>query len=215
MPLIQFNVRGIKKTAFFSFIPKTGGTALIQAFRNLGARIYLHEENNPVVGVLRCPSQHFEYKLSSSIIDISAADHAFTIVRHPFERAKSDYKWGFRNVHKTNNIPYIDEWITTMIRNYENNPYIFDNHIRPQIEFIGEKITNVYHYESGLDEILQNILTKMKLKPRKVPVTVPRKNIGTSVMSNFLDEQPKQKIIRARSIIEKFYEKDYEILRYT
>ena len=214
MPLIQFNVGGIKKTAFFSFIPKTGGTALIQAFRNLGARIYLHEENNPVVGVLRCPSQHFEYKLSSSIIDISAADHAFTVVRHPFDRAKSDYKWAFRNATQTKNIPWLDQWLEIMLEKYKNNSYIFDNHLRPQTEFIGDGIKNIYRYEESLEAVIELSLKKLNLKPKNNLPRLPRANTSSQMMTGLLKRHSKKQMSNALQIVKQHYQKDFKTLGY-
>ena len=214
MPLIQFNVGGIKKTAFFSFIPKTGGTALIQAFRALGARIYLHEENNPVVGVLRCPSQHFHYELSSKIIDIGAANHAFAVIRHPLTRAISDYKWAYRNAKSSTRIPWIDDWLETLLKHYNRNGFIFDNHLRPQTEFVGPQIKAIYRYEDGLDKALIKTLKAMQLTPTSDTVNIPRENTSSELMTQLVKKHSKDRLLAAERIVRKFYAKDYQRFEY-
>ena len=209
MPLIQFNVGGIKKTAFFSFIPKTGGTALIQAFRNLGARIYLHKENNPVVGVLRCPSQHMHYELSNSIIDISAANHSFAVTRHPFSRAKSDYKWAYRKATEPKRILWLDQWLDTLFEQYNKNPYVLDNHLRPQSHFIGPKINAIYRYEEGLENTIRHVLLALKLRPLNNSPTAPQLNTGNHLMTAVIAQHPEHRIARAMEMVEEFYDIDF------
>jgi hypothetical protein len=214
MPLIQFNISGTKKTAFFSFIPKTGGTALLEAFKMLGARVYLHEENNPTVGVLRCPTQHLHYELSSSLINIEKADHSFAIVRHPFSRAKSDYKWAYRNARTRENIPLLDEWLEKLFEAYLKNPYVFDNHIRPQTEFIGENIKSLYYYEDGLNGPIMNALLKLKLKYKGGGMKVPKTNVSSKLMSKVMADHPERSILRSENLVKDFYRVDYDTLGY-
>jgi hypothetical protein len=214
MPLIQFNISGAKRTAFFSFIPKTGGTALIETFKLLGAQVYLHEENNPTVGVLHCPTQHLHYELSSSLINIPSADHSFTIVRHPFARAKSDYKWAFRKATTPRNIPLLDEWLENLFEAYLKNPYIFDNHIRPQTEFIGKDIKSIFYYENGLTIPVEETLSNMKLKYKGDKIEIPETNAPSDLMNKVVAHQPEKNMLRSESLVKDFYNVDYVAFGY-
>lgn len=164
MPCILVKNNHTVKSVLFSFVPKTGGSALISFFNQLGCKINLHNENNNIVGLLKCPSQHFHYEILDQIYDIDKFDYSFTIVRHPFDRLKSDYMWSYRNLEKNMNPDSFENWINFMFKNFKKNTYTFDNHIRPQNEFIGPKIKKVYKYEDGLEKITLDIFKNIGLK---------------------------------------------------
>jgi hypothetical protein len=164
MPVIHFKRKSIKRNFLFIHIPKTGGTALINFFEQAGMEIYLGKENNPIVGLLHCPSLHFEYAICEKIFNIDAFDFSFGIVRNPINRAKSDYLWAFRNVKKGQRLPKFDDWVHFAIKKYRENPYFLDNHVRPQSDFIGKKIRKVYKYECGLEVALRDVLQNIGLE---------------------------------------------------
>ena len=164
MPVIILTLGKNSKSILFSFIPKTGGTSIIKFFREIGSKIYLHNENNNIVGLLRCPSQHFHYKILNEIYDLNKFDVSFNIVRNPFEKIKSDYLWSYRNIKEQSKIVNFDEWFDYMINNYQKNNFFFDNHIRPQSHFHGEKIKSVYKFENGLDNVIKDLFGQLNLQ---------------------------------------------------
>lgn len=214
MPIIQFRVNDIRRHIYFSFIPKTGGTALLSFFKSLGGKVFLHDENNSAVGLLKCPTQHMQYALADSILNLERADHTFSIVRDPVERAYSDYLWAHRNYQGTP-IPKFPTWISLMLSAYQQNNYILDNHMRPQLQFIGPKIRKIYQYRDNLTPIAIEILRAVGLRPKE-KLVMPKRNTAEehfprkkqNVHHNTQDDMD-----YAREIIEDFYAVDYQLLQ--
>ena len=157
MPVIRIMNREAMVTALFSFVPKTGGTALVEFFRKTGFEIFFYDENNPIVGLLKVPTQHFQYDLLDDIFNIEAFNHSFAIVRNPLDRIKSDYVWWYRDHFGRTRVPSFDEWVPFVFAQYAENPYILDNHIRPQHMFSGPKLAKTYRYEDGLEAIFTDV----------------------------------------------------------
>ena len=167
MPVVSIKIKSVKRNFLFMHIPKTGGTALLRFFRQVGMSVHLAEENNPIIGLLRCPSQHFEYAICDRVFNIDAFDFSFGVVRNPIIRAKSDFLWVFRNIDKQKPLPKFDDWVQFTIGKFRENPYIFNNHIRPQDDFLGEKIKKIYRYEDGLEEALLDVLKNLGLEAKR------------------------------------------------
>ena len=78
--------------------------------------------------------QHYHALLLDQIIRWDAIDLCFTVCRHPFHRLKSEYYWqrdlGIAPASQA------DEWLARVMEQFSNEPSAFDNHLRPQVEFI-------------------------------------------------------------------------------
>jgi hypothetical protein len=157
MPVFRIRNREKMVSALFSFIPKTGGTALIEFFRRSGFEVYFHDENNPIVGLLKVPTQHFHYELLDAAFDIGNFTHSFTVVRNPLDRIRSEYVWCHRDRIGREALPSFDEWVLRVFARYAENAYVLDNHIRPQHMFAGLKIAKTYRYEDGLESVFTDV----------------------------------------------------------
>lgn len=211
MPVIILNVNGNLKSVLYSFVPKTGGTSLISFFKNINAKVYLHNENNDIVGLLRCPSQHFHYEIQDIIYDFDKFDFSFSVVRNPFSRLRSDYFWSFRLVEDQSKWPDFEAWFSSVQSKYEKNSYYWDNHIRPQSDFIGPKIKKIYKYENGLEAVVKDILKSLSIElkvntehEKFVPVKNRAKKEKINKNNFSISESTKLKI-------RKIYRKDFEI----
>lgn len=151
MPLIY---SGGKKV-FFAHIPKTGGTSI---------QDYLFNR----FGSLTLLGRHRQYKNGSSLI-VSAThlsaydleeilptdlDWSFAIVRDPVQRLISEYRFQ-RGASRTSRIGF-SIWLRIMIAAARRDPRIYDNHIRPQVDFLLEG-TEIFRIENGLDKIIPHI----------------------------------------------------------
>lgn len=209
MPSIILKNNEQKRSLFFSFIPKTGGTSIIKFFNSIGAEIYLHNENNPIIGLLRCPSQHFHYELNDQIHDLGKYNFSFSIVRNPISRIKSDYLWTLRNHLGDKKFPSFEEWFSFVYSKYKENKFFLDNHLRPQSEFVGEKINKIYKYEDGLEnailDIFKNLNIRVNLNNKEF---LPKEN--TSFKNTNLNSSNVQINSQIINIIRDLYSEDFE-----
>ena len=125
----------------FIHIPKTGGTSLENALHRLGWLEQLKSpapirEEGPLDSVkhFKISPQHYHALLLDQIIRWEAIDLCFTVCRHPFHRLKSEYYWQRELGIAPAGQP--EEWLTRVMEQFSNEPSVFDNHLRPQVEFI-------------------------------------------------------------------------------
>lgn len=149
------------KLFYFAHIPKTGGSSIETAMRKAGARRALHFHKR--LDYVRCNLQHMHAELFDTFVPPKFYDAGFCVIRHPIARLVSEYRW--RQTLDQAKLPF-DIWVRRQIAAYATDPYVLDNHIRPQHAFIGRKI-KVFRFEHGMDAILGNIsqMTGLALNP--------------------------------------------------
>ena len=81
---------------------------------------------------LKTTPQHYHARLLKKILNLEEFDLQLGIIRNPFERIKSEFYWQNR---KTKSYPDPENWFKAIREDYQNNKYIYDNHIRPQRQF--------------------------------------------------------------------------------
>jgi len=122
------------ETVLFIHIPKTGGSSLERHLDTLAWR-ETFSVRGLTAGQIRyakASPQHFHADLLERVFDLSAFSKVVALVRDPFNRLKSEYYWQFRN---TATPPQPAVWIDDVFNQFQNNPFLFDNHIRPQATF--------------------------------------------------------------------------------
>ena len=148
------------------------------------------------LGYSKCTPQHMHAELLKAFVPMEFCDFTLTIVRNPKHRLISEYKMRKDTVEQS-----FDEWVQSTFDRYQKNPYIYDNHIRPQWEFITET-TKVFRFEDGLALPVSDVAKLVGLKPGNVPQK--RKS------------QPyePEKNLDIDRLIYDFYRKDYEMFEY-
>jgi hypothetical protein len=150
MPLFQIN----SKLIFFVHVPKTGGSAISNVLSRFG-RAALITHNDHVWP--RCNAQHMEAASYLRILPGNFYDYGFMVVRNPFDRIVSEYRMRARDqASRGRRIKEFPEWVESVLRRYRRNNYIFDNHFRPQTEFLSDGI-EVFKLESGLVEVVERL----------------------------------------------------------
>lgn len=123
------------EAVLFIHIPKTGGSSLSKMLTADGwtELCALRGMKADRVRFFRATPQHWDRNQLHSVFDMNSFARIATIVRHPFERMRSEYYWqrrqGFTQLLPT-------EWVDFVMAAYRKNPYVYDNHIRPQHEFL-------------------------------------------------------------------------------
>lgn len=128
-------IKGSKKI-FFVHIPKTGGSSIEEMMIKSGWQCTFR--NTRPAGFIKISPQHYHAELLHTIIDLKKFDFCFSIVRDPVSRFISEYKhrnWLKQNSQLSMQID-INQWAQRVFKAYRHNQSIFDNHLRPQSEFI-------------------------------------------------------------------------------
>lgn len=208
MPVLLKN----DKSALFIHVPKCGGTSFEALARKIGWQevFSIRGIHASKLGMFNCSPQHFHAELLQSIFDISRFDSVFSIVRHPFNRLKSEYYWQLKQ-GITTKTP--DEWWHEVAKEFRQNPFIHDNHIRPQHEFLVEcENLQIFRLEDdGISSALAHLPGSSFLDSAKRAVLTGRIREKRSTYSDDIERQ----FSRLRPDIEAFYDADMRKLGYS
>lgn len=107
----------------FCHIPKTGGTSIENAAKELGINWGKYERQNQYL-VHGINKWHTPQRLEGTV---------FCVIRNPLDRILSNFK----HVHPTNlyHVDLLNNWIPSILQLAKENPYIRDAHFLPQSEF--------------------------------------------------------------------------------
>lgn len=134
----------------FLHIPKTGGSSIEHAMRAAGYDQALYDG-----GAYLDPPQHWTADmLATSIKD--GFDIAFTVVRHPLDRLRSEYDYQCSSRHPLRHVKVqpllttadFDTWVNYVLDRYDADPSIYGHHMRPQVEYLLPGVI-VLRYEDG------------------------------------------------------------------
>lgn len=166
MPLARINNRLLHLV----HIPKTGGAGVTDYMRKKGdVALYSREQ----LSWAQSTPQHLEFDVSRALIPPGFADETFAIMRDPLARLLSEYRYRVTR-HSTQNPASgclafseelrleldwneefhgtFDEWFDLVLERYSEDPRVCDNHIRPQIDFIGPDM-KVFLFERGVQKV--------------------------------------------------------------
>ncbi len=112
-------------------------------------------------------------------------DAVFALVRDPAARMISEYRYqrqkrrGTRLGRSLAYLPF-PLWLRLMLRLMRLNPYAFDNHLRPQSDFVPSG-AHIFHLEDGLDPV-GVWLAAATGQPLDLPVEFPKSLAGRGVV---------------------------------
>lgn len=159
MPVFMKDGRSI----LFVHVPKTGGTSIEQLFLTAGwqRRYFLSKKSNELdnhhYGLLRCPPQHMEADQLRMMFRLDQFDAIFMLARNPISRFRSEYAMRkLSGPQPKSDQKSVDEWADRQFKMMAENPYILDNHLRPQVDFFLPG-AHVYRLEDGLDSVAANL----------------------------------------------------------
>jgi hypothetical protein len=197
---------GIK--ILYIHIPKTGGTAIEMFFEKNGFGIaYLDRGSNfgNLNPTRRCSPQHMEAAILSKVFRLSSFDYIFMTVRHPITRILSEYKM---RVAEKIDLPDVNTWVRRFLRRYGDDPYMMDNHIRPQVDFWVEH-ADVFRQEDGfgpdwIEQIAGRIPCKLQQRNTEIAMRFDVKAADQSDLSG-----------ASAAALRRFYEPDYLLFGYS
>ncbi|HEX4059028.1 MAG TPA: sulfotransferase family 2 domain-containing protein [Galbitalea sp.] len=147
------------KNILFIHVPKTGGSTIEQVFKSSGYSEDFRDGNmgaGTINYLRRSTPQHMQGSILRQTFRLGRFDLIFMIVRDPMARFRSEYLWRNRHGEVSLDVEAIEQWGFAALADYAHDPYIFDNHLRPQIEFHVAGAL-VYYFEDGLDDIVRRL----------------------------------------------------------
>jgi hypothetical protein len=157
--------RNEDRIVFFVHIPKAGGSTIEEILCSAGAKESLKFHKK--LGFSACTPQHMHREIYSKFVKKQFYDYAFAVVRHPLDRLASEFRWRSR-ISKTPPETF-ESWAKGAIMQAADNPYVCDNHVRPQNEFIAKHL-EVFRLEDGLQAPVSRALEELRLQDQQVTI---------------------------------------------
>ncbi|MFT4085084.1 MAG: sulfotransferase family 2 domain-containing protein [Nocardioides sp.] len=152
------------RAALFVHIPKTGGTSVERVIEGSGWRMHFRmtKRTSPLqFDYRRVTPQHYEAALLRATLRLHKFDPIFMVVRDPIARFRSEYAHRFRDP-ALGGAAMVEKWATVTLDRYADNPYVLDNHLRPQYEFQVARAA-VYRLEDGLEAMFADLNDRFDL----------------------------------------------------
>lgn len=122
-------------SCLFLHIPKTGGSAFLDLAQAMNWRVEMTIRGMSAtrLSALVCAPQHFHWSILQQVVHPDGFDRILAITRHPFSRLVSEHRW-----QRTQKLTTLDlrTWVEDSLEGYAKDPFVHDNHIRPQSQFI-------------------------------------------------------------------------------
>lgn len=151
---------------YFAHCPKAGGTSVEQfmvarwgdqvGHLGWGWDLDWIAGGGERAGGIPCSPQHYTWQDAARVLPRSP-DAAFAVVRDPVARLISEYRYQ-RTERRAGRLAGLlrklgfSSWLCLMAEVHARNPYAFDNHFRPQTEFVPNG-ARVFRLEDGLGQV--------------------------------------------------------------
>jgi hypothetical protein len=200
MPLIRIN----QSIHFFAHVPRAAGTS-VEAYlkARFGSLALLDEDYTDLPLHKRwshTSPQHIDAATLGRFFPADWITSSFAVVRHPVSRIVSAYHHQAEVVGTVPKGMDVNEWLLEWYESAETDPYLNDNHLRRQTDFVPDD-AQVFHVERGLDGLVQHLdaLAGQSDGPRQITIHPSRRSAGSG---DTLSE-------RSLAFIEDYYADDF------
>ena len=201
MPIFQKDGKSI----LYIHVPKTGGSYIENLFKKNGFTMSYFDNSRDFLSLRTCSPQHYHADILKQLFNVEKFDYVFMSVRDPLKRHISEFRMR-ANGRKT---PLdINGWTKKVIENYEENKFVYDNHIRPQSEFYISGI-DVFSQDDGFNDNFVEIISKkigFEFTVKKIDKVMHRDSIQTT--------KTNESKISTKTIdtLKLFYANDYKLM---
>lgn len=166
----------------FIHIPKAAGSSvergLVRAGWTMTYRATRRTEGEEQFGLRRVSPQHYHADMLRDLFRLNRFDAIFAFVREPIARFRSEYAFRHRRPGGDGSAATVTEWTERMLRTYQSNPFVLDNHLRPQHEFLLPQ-ARCYRLEDGLGSAMTDLNERYGLDlPTRFPHALKSDNPG-------------------------------------
>lgn len=168
-----------ERTVLFVHVPKAGGSAVESLFTADGWKMTYRDGVMRKGGAnwyRRCSPQHMHAAPLRETFRLERFDAIFMLVREPIARFRSEYVMRNAKGLRTD-AASVDAWAEKQLHNFQRDPYILDNHLRPQVEFLLPGAL-VHRLEDGLDTLVESL---NRLHALDLPLEVPRRRDSSEI----------------------------------
>ncbi len=142
MPLARIG----EKILFFTHIPKTGGSS-VEAYLDQKGAVALRFKRR--LGWSETTAQHMEARIHTRLVPDGFFDASFAVLRDPVARMVSEYRYRRDRYEGQRAFP---DWVRAAFDAYGRDEYVYDNHIRPQAEFLRQGMV-LFRLEAGMQAV--------------------------------------------------------------
>lgn len=202
-----------RRPVLFIHIPKCGGSSfsagmIREGWQELYSIRGLHAN---ALQFTHCSPQHWHRDILESMFRITCFEYVILIMRDPFERLMSEYRW---QLHQKITDLRPGEWTKKAFSAYMSNPYIYDNHLRHQSDFYIEGSKAFLLENHGVEKALKLARAGASLGQLAKP---PQDGYKSEISPLRLKmTKYSQHITEAFSpvfeLVQEFYQKDYDLL---
>nr|WP_281496585.1 sulfotransferase family 2 domain-containing protein [Pseudohalocynthiibacter sp. F2068] len=201
------------KLIYFAHVPKCAGSSMMKYLQNRFGALAFHDDSFHLIpGTQRWSKtspQHINAEALHRLFPEDFFDASFTVVRHPVSRLVSSFHFQ-QEVEKS--IPPDTDfgtWLHNIEEAYVQNPYIYDNHVRPMNDIV-PKGAKIFYLEQSFD-IFVSWLDEL-MGDTDGPRTLPKINKRGSYSN-----QKTEKVVPSTEQIEqiaRFYARDFDRFGY-
>ncbi|MCB2095175.1 MAG: sulfotransferase family 2 domain-containing protein [Rhodobacteraceae bacterium] len=158
MPIFRIN----NQLHYYAHVPKCGGSS-VEAYlkARFGTLAFLdtrYLELPEARRWSRSSPQHLPVADFHRLIPAEWIASSFAVVRHPVKRLVSAFQYQVEVEGTVAALWSIDEWFDDWLKIADDDPFRYDNHLRPQCEIVPEGAT-VFRLEDGLKPIVAHLDT--------------------------------------------------------
>jgi hypothetical protein len=200
MPIFEIKQNKI----LFIHIPKTGGSS-IKDWLASQTLMYLYNENPNHHRLLRTSPQHLSIRTIKELFGESIWSWSFAIIRNPYEKMESEF---FYRCRQPNDYQYFSQWLIEYLNQYQDDPFILDNHLRPQNYFV-DKSVMLFKFEHSIEVVVNEISRKFNLP---VPSNLSQNRVEAAPRKTVIWTQEARKLFNAQYALDfEFF--DYEMVK--
>lgn len=209
-------VRASERLIYFAHVPKCAGTSVEAYLRERFGSLAFHD---PKFSLdvdrdrwSKSSPQHIVAEDLNRLFPPGFFNASFAIVRHPVDRLASAFLFQREIERKIAPDTSFYEWFIDVTENRVQNPFAYDNHIRPSLDFIPENAA-VFRLEDGLEPVVTWL--DLQVKDFEGPREIGSKN----VLSARLEWQKQAPVSlrlsdAERALVHEYYNVDYERFGY-
>ncbi|MCB2134407.1 MAG: sulfotransferase family 2 domain-containing protein [Rhodobacteraceae bacterium] len=145
---------------YYAHVPKCGGTSVEHYLKaRFGSLAFLNTRYLDLPEArrwTRSSPQHLPLADFHRLVPAEWIASSFAVVRHPVKRLISAFQYQVEVEGTVAALWSVDEWFEDWLKRAETEPFLYDNHLRPQSDIVPENAA-IFRLEDGLTPIVAHL----------------------------------------------------------